>query len=587
MILQALKEYYDRKAADPESNMAAPGFEWKEIPYIITLNGDGTPISLSSTYEGEGKQKRAKKYVVPQGVKRASSIQANILWDNPEYALGVDLKGRPERVIKQHESFFDCIRNLDAQSDAGIAAVVQFLSDPQKIQSVSHLDATLWASILESGANLTFRLSGDSGIVLERPDVMGRITRAYHNEADAVVGLCLVSGDNVPIERLHAPIKGVRDAQSTGANIVSFNLKAFESYQKKQGDNAPVGKAAAFAYTTGLNHLLGRDSKQRLLVGDATTVFWAERPAELEGVLLDIFDEPPKDDPDRGVNAVKSLYKAVEGGVYLAEEQKSRFFILGLAPNAGRISIRFWNVDTVQGISTKIVQHFDDLEIVHGPKDKEVLSLFRLLVSTAAQGKSENIPPNLAGDTMRSILSGHPYPYTLLQALVRRTRADHEISYVRASLIKACINRKTRFEDSTNREEILVSLDTTNVNGGYRLGRLFATLEKIQAEANPGINATIRDRFYGAASGTPVAVFSNLMRLKNHHLAKLESKGRQIFFEKLIAEIMDAIIDFPPHLSLADQGRFAIGYYHQNQSFYTKKDSNKSTDATEGDITNE
>lgn len=172
---------------------------------------------------------------------------------------------------------------------------------------------------------------------------------------------------------------------------------------------------------------------------------------------------------------------------------------------------------------------------------------------------------------MRAILGGLPYPQTLLQAAIRRTRAEHDITHARAALIKACINRAARFKNNKQKEELKVSLDETNTNIGYRLGRLFAALEKIQQEASPGINATIRDRCYGAASSTPVTVFGNLMRLKNHHLAKLENVGRKITFEKLLGEILSGIGDFPPHLALADQGRFAIGYYHQMQGFYTKK----------------
>ena len=212
--------------------------------------------------------------------------------------------------------------------------------------------------------------------------------------------------------------------------------------------------------------------------------------------------------------------------------------------------------------------------IIHDPRERDFISLFRILVSTAVQGKAENIPPNLAGDTMRSILQCLPYPQTLLQASINRIRAEHTVTYARAALIKACINRSTRFKTSNVEEELKMSLDESNTNIGYRLGRLFAALEKIQQKANPGINATIRDKFYGAASGTPVAVFGNLMRLKNHHLSKLESTGRRVFFERLLGRILDGVdadTAFPPHLSLEDQGRFAIGYYHQTQAFYTKK----------------
>ena len=310
-------------------------------------------------------------------------------------------------------------------------------------------------------------------------------------------------------------------------------------------------------------------------VGDASTVFWAEKDSTFEQQFGDFFGEPPKDDPDKGSRAVEALYKSINSGaLYRDVGTKGRFYVLGLSPNASRISIRFWIVNTIAGMADKIQQHFEDLRITHGPKERDFVSLFRLLVSTAVQGKAENIPPNLAGDTMLSILQGLPYPQTLLQASIRRIRAEHTVTYARAALIKAWINRSTRFKTSNVEEELKMSLDENNTNIGYRLGRLFAALEKIQQEANPGINATIRDKFYGAASGTPVAVFGNLMRLKNHHLSKLDSTGRRIFLERLLGRILDGVdagTAFPPHLSLEDQGRFAIGYYHQMQAFYTKK----------------
>ena len=225
-------------------------------------------------------------------------------------------------------------------------------------------------------------------------------------------------------------------------------------------------------------------------------------------------------------------------------------------------------------MAMNIKQHFDDLDIERAPFDKPHLSIFRLLVSIASLGKADNIPPNLTGDFARTILTASPYPITLLQAAIRRIRAEHEINYPRAALIKAILNRQRRFQIQTQSDkELTVSLDLTNTNAGYRLGRLFAVLERAQERANPGLNATIRDRYYGAAASTPVAVFSNLMKLKNHHIAKLENKGEAVNLEKLIAEVMDGINDFPNHMPLTDQGRFAIGYYHQRQAFYTKSNA--------------
>ncbi|MBU0995909.1 MAG: type I-C CRISPR-associated protein Cas8c/Csd1 [Proteobacteria bacterium] len=578
MILQALKDYYDRKSSDAESKMAPPGFEWKEIPFVIMLKSDGTPISINSTYEGDGKKRRAKRFLVPQAVKKTSGIASNLFWDNPEYVLGVDLKGKPERVVEQHETFVKKIEALEVVSDEGVSAVKSFLRMEKKVFLLQGFGDT-WQQLISEGGNVTFQLAGDPWLVSERPNVKSAISDVKPSSDQEVYATCLVTGQKEDFERLHPPIKGVYGAQSSGANIVSFNLDAFKSFGKSQGANSPVGKNTVFAYTTALNHLLSKDSKQRMQVGDASTVFWAEKESDLEHKLPDLFGEPPKDDPDRGAKAVESLYRSIENGSYMIDNNdRNRFYVLGLSPNAARIAIRFWIVDTVSGMAEKISRHFEDIRIVHGPKEKDVLSLFRLLVSTAVLGKSENIPPNLAGETMRAILQGLPYPYTLLQASIRRIRAEHDVTYPRAAMIKACINRSTRFKNPHIKEELHMSLDENNTNIGYRLGRLFATLEKIQQEANPGINATIRDRFYGAASGTPSTVFGNLMRLKNHHLAKLENVGRKIFFEKLLGQIIDGIdaaISFPTHLSLEDQGKFAIGYYHQVQKFFTKNVQNE------------
>ena len=589
MILQALKEYYDRKPELPRY-----GFEGKEIAYILALTPDGAPMSLEPTYEGVGRNRRAHKYLVPLSVKRSVEIVSNLLWDNPEYVLGVVLKDKKRsvnntdegvraRVAKQHADFIKRVNALAAVPDEGLRAVILFLQREDKASLLQKFDPT-WSELLREGANLSFKLIGDTCLVPERPEVKRAIQAqqdlARSAEANSI---CLITGEEDSIELKHTAIKGVWGAQTSGANIVSFNLDAFKSFGKDKGANAPIGKMASFAYTTALNHLLGKDSKQRMQVGDSSTVFWSEKITNFEQQVVDFFGEPPKDDPDRNTRAVESLFNAVHTGSLTNDEGASKFYVLGLAPNASRIAIRFWIVDTVAGMADKIRLHFEDIRIVHSLWEKDTLSLFRLLVSTATQGKAENIPPHIAGDTMRAILEGLQYPRTILQAAIRRIRAEQSkkdkrtgkalpnVTYERTALIKACINRSTRFKNHEQQEEIQVSLDTNNTNVGYRLGRLFATLEKIQQEASPGLNATIRDRFYGAASSTPVTVFGNLMRLKNHHLAKLERAGRRVFFEKLLGQIIDGFGDFPSHLKLEDQGRFAIGYYHQVQDFYTKK----------------
>jgi len=572
MILQALKEYYDRKPDLPRA-----GFEMKEIPFVLMLNPDGTPIGLNETYEGEGKARRAKLYLVPQTVKRAVNIAANLLWDNPEYVLGVTLKGRPKRVVKQHAAFKQRVEDLGLMTDPGLAAVRSFLSRPDKVKALQVFGSS-WEELKKTSANLSFQLAGQPGLILEQPSVQAAVATTVAGTAGGK-SICLVTGETQTMERLHTAIKGVWGAQSSGANIVSFNLDAFRSFNKEQGANAPVGKTTAFAYTTALNQLLGKSSKQRMQVGDASTIFWSQRPSALEDHIVDFFGEPPRDDPDRNVRAVASLFRSVHTGAFSQEDSQTRFYVLGLGPNSSRIAVRFWIMETVAGMSGKICQYFEDTRIVHGAREQDTLSLFRLLVSTATQGKSENILPNLGADMMRAILEGLPYPQTLLQAVIRRIRAEHDITYPRAALIKACLNRSTRFNNPKQEEELHVGLDLTNTNIGYRLGRLFATLERIQIrkftqKGGKEPNSTIRDKYYGSASGTPVAVFGTLIRLSKHHLANLDNMGERVNFEKLLGEIVCGINDFPSYLQLDDQGRFAIGYYHQMQDFFTRRNDN-------------
>lgn len=574
MILQALNDYYQRRqrSSNPQDRLPAFGLEEKEIPFVIEIDAEGRLVNLADTRTLDGKKKIGQRFLVPQGVKKTSGVAANLLWDTAEYVLGVDTKGKPERVAEQHAAFRVRLEGLpeDAFKDAGIQAIFAFLNgiDPKQLEALP-----VWPDIMATNPVMTFRLHGDVELVCQRPNVVA--TTAQVIDDDAADGICLVSGNATVIERLHSAIKGVWGAQTSGANIVSFNLDAFNSYGKAQGANAPLGKSAVFAYTTALNHLLARDSRQRIQIGDASTVFWAEQPHDLETALPDLFGEPPKDDPGRGTDALKVLYQAVQSGKFVKGEADTRFHVLGLAPNAARIAIRFWEVAPAHELARRIARHFDDIKVVRAPHDPEHLSLFRLLTALAVQNKADNIPPNLGGEVMRAILEGLPYPASLLNLAVQRCRAEQKPTYARAAAIKAALNRLIRRANSTAlspEKEFQIMLDPTNVNPAYRLGRLFATLEKIQEEASPGLNATIRDRYYGAASSTPVAVFTTLLRLHNHHLGKL-SKGRAVQMERLVGEIVGELDGFPRILALPDQGRFALGYYHQRQAFFTKSDT--------------
>ncbi|MCL6473332.1 MAG: type I-C CRISPR-associated protein Cas8c/Csd1 [Firmicutes bacterium] len=568
MILQSLAQYYKDRLGVPD------GYQKKEIPFIIVLDTQGRFVDLLDTRDTEGRIKRARVFLVPREVKRSGSKaweKANLLWDTPAYVVGISHK-ESENAARKHESFKSRFAQTfhDPSLDPGIAAIHAFLTNGQFASLQAH---SSWPDVLDTDGYITFKLEGDECIVSERDAVKDILQRLQVLNNDMVKGICLVSGEEDEVARLHNAIKGVRGTLSTGGNIVSFKLPAFESFGKAQGYNAPVGKRAEFAYITALNSLLDKDSRQKIQVGDATTIFWAEKAHQMEDWFADFFGEPPKGESTQDSAAIKALYEApvtgAAGAVLLDDD--TRFYVLGLAPNAARIAVRFWYQGSVGEVARNIKQHFDDLAIVHGPNQPTHLSLFRLLVSTAIQGKSENIQPNLAGEFMKTILAGIPYPNTLLSSAIRRCRAEREVPYPRAALIKAVLARQARFY-RREEKEVGMALDKDYLNIGYRLGRLFAVLEKIQEEANPGINATIRDRFYGSASGTPITAFPHLMKLKNHHLSKLENKGRAVNFERSIGEIMAGIGDIPTHLSLQDQGRFAVGYYHQRQDFFTKKE---------------
>ncbi len=427
-----------------------------------------------------------------------------------------------------------------------------------------------------------FRIRGQTRYVHEREAVQGwwRQQLDRLDAADSVTGQCLLTGEASTLARLHEPkIKGVAGAQSAGASLVSFNESAYESYGRSQSYNAPVSEAAAFQYGTALNHLLRSESGRCIKIGDATTVFWTESPSpaeELFGFIADPGKVAAEDDAQK--DALRTLLKRIASGENVSDlgigDDDTPFYVLGLSPNAARLSVRFWYVSTLKELVSAIRQHFTDLDIVRSDRDPEFPAVWQLLRETARESK--DIPPLLSGAVMRAVLTGSAYPQMLFAAVIRRIRADREIRTVRASILKAFLNRNSRLNITPLSKEISMALDPDRPEPAYQLGRLFAELEKTQEDALPGINDTIKDRYFSAASATPGSVFPIILRTAQHHLKKL-SVGTKIFHERAIQEICGRFDNFPSHLNLNGQGLFALGYYHQRQALFTKKTTPEET----------
>jgi CRISPR-associated protein, csd1 family len=572
MILHALTQYYQRKAESDDA-VAPEGFENKEIPFIIVIDKQGKFIQLEDTRELKNKKKVARTFLVPKGLGRSGSKSyevSNLLWDHYGYVLAYAGEKGQEQADKQHASFTANVNELKQAlpDDAGVAAVAAFLASAEEKSKV--MQAANWAECAKvKGCNLSFRLVDETvDLVCQSKAVQAYVSQANQAQSDNIPkGICLVTGKLAPIARLHNPVKGV-NAKPTP--FTSVNLSAFESYGKEQGFIFPVGEQVMFEYTTALNTLLAGENRFR--IGDVTAICWSAKPTPLEEYLASLISGGGKDNPDAHIDAVKSLYKSLYNGKYTEPDGKEKFYLLGLSPNSARIVVRFWHETTVAALSESIAAWYDDLQMVRGENSPypEYMPLPRLLGNLVLDGKMENLPSDLIAQITDAALNNRVLPVSLLQAALRRNKAEQKITYGRASLLKAYINRAIRAGRLKNMEELTMSLDRNRQDIGYVLGRLFAVLEKTQAEANPGLNATIADRYFGSASSTPIAVFGTLMRLLPHHLNKLEFEGRAVQLQWEIRQILEHCQKFPNHLNLEQQGLFAIGYYHETQFLFTK-----------------
>ena len=612
MILQALCQYYERS-----NNLPREGWIKRAVDYVFVLEENGVCTQIEMLGDIQRGKTVSTEMVVPNIGKQAlkhtnSGNDANLLWDNASFVFGTGVKG-----MQKLTSFLTAMEIwLPNTDDLGVLSVKKFCESIKKNPVIlsTILQRSQYAEDFERrDPVLSFRLLTDVEGVHARPNVVAAYESAFWARADGALlrGNCLISGAaNVPIARNETVIKGVAGGQTSGANVISFNERTFESYgkTKRGGENAPISTRLAFRYTTALNHLLRRDSTQRVRVADTTVVFWADRESEMEAVIPNIFGESDRDDPSRGVRAVNELFNSIHSGKLGGLKGDIRFHVLGLSPNAARISVRFYHQMPIRDIAAQIQQYFQDLRIVRQyDSDSEFPQLNGILAACGQetsdpkranvyfQGRRYVVPPQIPGDIVRSVFTSGsiPLPATLLNAILNRCRAEQakktdagkpmlHVSYLRAAALKGYLNRWVRWNNLEERT-LDVALDIHNTNQAYRLGRLFAAYERIQTDAaGRELNRTIRDTFFSSAMATPAAVFPRLVQLNLHHMRTLKRDrfGLSISRDKLVNEILwdvDGELPFPSHLTMPDQGRFAVGYYHQRQAFFVKTEKTTST----------
>ena len=577
--IPALIDYYHRLREDPNETIAPFGFSVQQISFRVVIEPDGSLHAIQDARVQSGRRLVPTAMIVPGQSKPAGQgINPRFLWDNAQYMLGVKQDdANPDRTAKAFSAFKQ--RHLDLMGQIGdeqFSSVCRFLEHWNPAEAAEANGYKLLEEV--AGGFGVFQLRGQTGYVHQQPAVQqywqqqidAELTPPEHGDAEAT-GQSLISGRTDTIARLHEPkIKGVAGGQSTGGVLVGFNEDAYTSYGKFQAFNAPIADHEAFRYCTALNQLLARHN-HRARLADMTVVFWSERKSDFESVAAFFLggDTPADDEAEdtqtteRVRGFIEALHRGVpHGGLADAE---TPFYILGLSPNAARISVRFWLADTIGAFADQLTRHVRNLQIV-GDRENEPPTIRRLLLETARDAR--DIPPQLGGEVTRAVLTGTRYPQMLYTAVLRRVRADHTMNRRRAAILKACLIRNYE-------KEVSVSLNQDHPDPAYHMGRLFAALEKTQQDAlGQQLNRTIKDGYFATASATPAAVFPRLIRMHQHHIEKLEG-GLKVSREQKIQEICGHLDRFPTHLPLNKQGLFHIGYYHQRQHFFTKGESNQ------------
>lgn len=577
MILQALVSYYETLAARGE--LPQPGWAPVKVSYVLNLDdqGDITTVVCIKEEVTRGKKKALVPQTIqlPAPVKRTAGVTANFLCDNSSYILGADKKGKPKRSLECFQACKTLHETLLVSVEEPAArALLSFFDhwQPEKLTehpAFAHQDM----EDLLASANLIFRYRGR--YLHEIPAIRQAWQDYYNNSQDSQQFPCLVTGKLAPVAQLHPSIKGIYGAQSSGASLVSFNAPAFCSYDREQGLNAPTSQYAAFAYGAALNYLI---ATQNTRVGDVTLLFWAESGEEAYADALKRFGFGGGDEDDQYKEEdLKGLMESLAEGADVEWDgtridPNMTFYILGISPNAARLSVRFFLRNSFGQFIRSVKAHYDRLEIVRPSFDPfDNIPVWRMLKETVNPNSREKKPAaDMAGDTLRTILTNTPYPATLLNGVTLRIRADREMNRTRAAILKAYyLKNRNPFVP----EEVLtVSLNQDSNHEAYVLGRLFSVLEAIQSDANPGINATIRDKYFSSASATPGVVFPTLVNLAQKHLRKLD-EGKKIFYDKQLTELMSKLGEtYPNRMNLPQQGAFQLGYYHQTQYRFTKKE---------------
>lgn len=575
MILQALVEYYEDLSA--QGKIPTPGWSLQKISYILCIDADGQLEEAVCVRQPEQRGKKEvwvpKPMELPSGVKRSSGVASNFLWDNSSYILGVDNKGDAERAKKCFDACRQLHRNVltNAESDTA-RAICRFFENWNPENAEVHPALKEKIEDIKSGANLSFAVGG----VNAQDDMTIRNAwRSFNNANEETTKItCLITGKEDKLAVLHPSIKGVPGAQSSGASLVSYNAPAFCSFNREQGANAPTGEYAAFAYGAALNYLIS-DREHTFRIGDTTVLCWAQGA---QAAYQNLFECCLMND-DNGYSQedIAAIIKGLLQGQVkeyddtLIDPEKP-FYILGISPNAARLSVRFFLKDSFGAFIRNVAEHQKRLSIISPSFERyETAPLWQLMLETVNQNSRDKAAsPQLAGDMLRAILNNTRYPATLLNAVTLRIRADRKINRNRAAIIKAYY-LKNQHPEVPEKEVLTMALKSDSTSIPYQLGRLFAILERIQSTANPGINATIKDKYFNSASATPAVVFPQLVNLAQKHLRKIGG-GLKVTLSRQLEEVMSHLPEeYPARLSLPQQGAFQIGYYHQTQDRFVSK----------------